>query len=86
MIGIVTGDFEDSVGTNGDLNGFYIEDPNCDTDSATSNGVFVFDGSNPDVDVFVGQEVSVVGEVAEFFGETQINATRDPTVPSLRIR
>jgi predicted extracellular nuclease len=73
--GVVTGDFQDGgAGTNGDLNGFYIQSVPGDGDPATSDGIFVFDGFGPSVDVAVGDAVRVSGTVAEFFGETQINA------------
>ncbi len=72
--GIVVGDFQDGTGADGDLNGFYLqeEDSDADADSTTSEGIFVFDGSSPAVDVAKGQKVQVTGEVAEFFGETQL--------------
>ena len=47
--GIVVGDFQNGVaGANGDLNGFHVqeEDVDADTDPLTSEGIFVFDGSN----------------------------------------
>ncbi|MDJ0941004.1 MAG: ExeM/NucH family extracellular endonuclease [Woeseiaceae bacterium] len=73
---VVTGDFQDGgAGVNGDLNGFYLQDETGDGDPATSDGIFVFDGFSPDVDVAPGDRVQVVGIVAEFFGETQINVT-----------
>ena len=46
-----------------------------DGDAATSDGIYVFDGFRPDVDVAIGDVVEVSGSVAEFFGETQINAS-----------
>lgn len=70
--GIVTGDFQDGDDDQTrNLGGFYIQgDP--DGDSATSDGIFVFDGNNPSTDVSVGDRVRVSGEVAEYYGETQI--------------
>lgn len=74
--GVVTGDFQDGAfGTHGDLNGFYLQDARGDGDPTTSDGVFVFDGSSPEVDVVPGDRVRVRGTVTEFFGETQIAAT-----------
>lgn len=73
--GVVTGDFQ-----NGDANilhslgGFYIQEKAMDADPSTSEGIFVFDGAMPATDVNVGDEVSVEGEVLEYFGETQIGA------------
>ncbi|MBO9423423.1 ExeM/NucH family extracellular endonuclease [Labrenzia sp. R4_1] len=73
---IVVGDFQDGGnGVDGDLNGFFLqeEDKDADDNGATSEGVFVFDGFEPDLDVKVGDLVRVTGTVAEFFGETQIS-------------
>ncbi|RZV37769.1 MAG: ExeM/NucH family extracellular endonuclease [Chromatiales bacterium] len=73
--GIVTGDFqEDDTDTRRNLGGFYLQDGPSDTNLQTSDGIFVFDGTSPSTDVSVGDGVEVTGTVAEFFGETQINA------------
>lgn len=72
---IVVGDFQDGAfGTDGDFNGFYLQEEDADTDGdiTTSEGIFVFDGSNPAIDVNNGDLVRVTGTVGEFFGETQI--------------
>ncbi|HET7077774.1 MAG TPA: lamin tail domain-containing protein, partial [Chloroflexia bacterium] len=45
-------------------NGFYLQDPNPDSDDATSEGVFVFTNSAPTVNV--GDQVTVRGRVSEF--------------------
>lgn len=75
-LGVVT-----AIDTNGSR-GFYIQDPNGDGNSATSDGIFVFTGAAPVVPV--GQLVSVTGTVAEFLpgnaapgslSTTQITAT-----------
>ena len=75
--GVVTGDFQnrdkDIIST---LRGFYMQELVADDDPATSEGIFVFDGSNPKKDVQVGDKVCVHGKVQEYFGETQINAKR----------
>ncbi|MGI9332926.1 MAG: ExeM/NucH family extracellular endonuclease [Gammaproteobacteria bacterium] len=73
--GIVTGDFQDGDDDHGDLNGFFVQDPNADGDPATSDGIFVFDDFAPDMDVSPGDRVRVTGTATEFFGETQISAT-----------
>jgi predicted extracellular nuclease len=74
--GIVTGDFQDGdADETRNLRGFFIQDTSPDSDTRTSDGVFVFDGSNPTIDVNVGDIVEVEGTVAEFFGETQISPT-----------
>ncbi|MDP5219851.1 ExeM/NucH family extracellular endonuclease [Ruegeria sp. 2205SS24-7] len=75
---IVTADFQDGLlGSQGDLNGFYLQEEDADTDAdpLTSEGIFIFDGFNPLVDVNVGDLVQVTGVVGENFGQTQITAT-----------
>lgn len=65
--GVVTGDFQGEAR----LGGFYLQgEP--DGNPRTSDGVFVFDGNDPDRDVAVGDRVEVTGTVTEYFGETQI--------------
>ena len=74
--GIVTGDFQDNdADETRNLGGFFIQAKTPDGDPATSDGIFVFDGRAPVVDVSIGQEVQVSGTVAERFGETQLVAT-----------
>jgi predicted extracellular nuclease len=82
--GIVVGDFQDGVGSNGDLNGFYVqeEDADADGDPLTSEGIFIFNGSSPSVDVLVGDLVAVEGVVSEFFGLTEITSFNGVTVIS----
>ncbi len=73
--GVVTGDFQDGDGDDTrNLGGFYIQSV-PDADFATSDGVFIFDGGNPAVNVNEGDSVRVEGVVNEFFGETQISAS-----------
>ncbi len=88
---IVTADFQDGFfGTQGDLNGFYIQEEEVDYDfnDLTSEGIFIFDGTLPDVDVAIGDLVEITGAVSEFFGQTQISATTvavletDQTLPT----
>ncbi len=72
---LVTGDFQQNdADDSSNLGGFYVQDA-PDGDPATSDGVFVFDGNNPAIDVSAGDAVEVQGTVNEYFGETQINAT-----------
>ncbi len=80
--GIVVGDFQDNVGANGDLNGFFVqeEDTDADGDALTSEGIFVFQGSNPSVDVAIGDLVRVEGPVSEFNGMTEITSFNGVTV------
>jgi len=83
--GIVVGDFQDGAsGTNGDLNGFFVqeEDADADADALTSEGVFVFNGSSPAVNVQVGDLVHVEGAVSEFNGLTEISSFTGVTVIS----
>ncbi|MGF1514363.1 MAG: ExeM/NucH family extracellular endonuclease, partial [Elainellaceae cyanobacterium] len=82
---IVTGDFQDgNAGTDGDLNGFFLQEEDADADgtAATSEGIFVFGGSSPAVDVNIGDQVTVTGTVSEFFGKTQISADTVTVVSS----
>lgn len=50
--------------------GFFLQDPNGDGNTATSDGIFVHTGSAPTV--AVGDGVTLVGEVDEYFGATEI--------------
>ena len=73
---VVVGDFQDGDGDDlRNLGGFFLQEEAADQDSdaATSEGVFVFDG-DLGVDVSVGDRVTVTGTVAERFGQTQIAA------------
>ncbi len=83
--GIVVGDFQDGAsGTNGDLNGFHVqeEDADADADPMTSEGIFVFDGSSPAVNVAIGDLVRVEGSVSEFNDLTEITSFSGVTVLS----
>jgi len=76
IVGIVTGDFQDAdADVTRSLVGFFLQAESPDSDPNTSDGVFVFDGNTPDVDVSVGQKVQVSGSVNERFGETQVTAS-----------
>lgn len=68
--GVVVGDFE---GPSPALRGFYIQDASGDGDANTSDGIFVFNGSNNSV--ILGDLVWVEGTAGEFQGQTQISAT-----------
>ena len=83
--GIVVGDFQDSdPGNNGDLNGFFVqeEDADADSDPITSEGIFVFDGSSPAVNVANGDKVQVVGTATEFNGLTELISVSSVSVVS----
>lgn len=74
--GIVTGDFQDNdTDALNNLGGFFIQAESPDSNTSTSDGIFIFDGNEPSVDVSAGDRVSVTGMVKEYFGETQIAAT-----------
>ncbi|MBN1965421.1 MAG: Ig-like domain-containing protein, partial [Anaerolineae bacterium] len=60
--GLVVGDYQD---TTTQLRGFYIQDLTGDANSATSDGIFVFDNGFG-VDVAVGDEVRVTGSATEY--------------------
>ena len=68
--GVVVGDYE---GPSPALRGFFIQDPKGDNDPATSDGIFVFEGSNAD-SVKVGDLVTVTGNASENQGQTQVSA------------
>lgn len=85
---IVTADFQDGLmGSQGDLNGFYVQEEEIDYDfnDLTSEGIFIFDGSNPLVDVQIGDLVEITGTVSEFFGQTQISSTNVTVVASNQV-
>lgn len=72
--GVVVGDLQDDVGANGDFDGFFIQEEAADSDgdSATSEGIFVYQGSNPILDVVVGDLVAVRGQVVEYSELTEL--------------
>ena len=73
---VVSGDFQDFDDDSlSNLGGFYVQQESPGGDARTSDGIFVFDGESERTDVEPGDRVLVTGEVAEFFGETQIQAT-----------
>ena len=68
--GVVVGDYE---GASPNLRGFYLQDAG-DDNSATSDGIFVFEGDNANR-VAVGDVVQVTGGATENQGQTQISST-----------
>ncbi len=66
--GIVVGDYE---GPAPNLRGFFIQDPTGDNNPETSDGIFVFNGNNNDVNL--GERVRVIGSAGEFQFQTQIS-------------
>jgi uncharacterized protein len=69
--GVVVGDYEEEEDP-GTLRGFYLQDATGDADVATSDGIFVFNGSANDVSL--GDVVTVTGNAGEFQDQTQIGA------------
>lgn len=61
--GVVVGDFTTGAYVSGGKNGFYIQDPTGDGDSATSDGLFIYSNLK---DVQAGDHVRVAGTVAEY--------------------
>jgi predicted extracellular nuclease len=85
---IVTADFQDGAfGHLGDLNGFYVQEEVTDYDfnDLTSEGIFIYDGFSPSVDVMTGDLVRITGTVSEFGGTTQINPTSIQVVSSANL-
>lgn len=70
--GVVVGDYEGGVSPA--LRGFYLQsrDADRDSDPATSEAIFVFNGGAEQV--AVGDQVEVVGTVAEYQGQTQLGS------------
>jgi len=66
--GVVVGDFQV-----GGKNGFFIQDETGDGDPTTSDGIFIYYSSAPDVNV--GDKVRLTGSVSEYFGLTQITGS-----------
>ena len=62
-------------GSPADQNGFFMQstDADADADPLTSEGILVFTGSDPTVNV--GDVVTVVGEAQERFSQTQISTS-----------
>ena len=69
--GVVVGDFQS---TSDGLRGFFVqeEDQDADTDSSTSEGIFIFDNGFG-VNVSEGDVVRVRGSVTEYLGLTELN-------------
>ena len=62
---------QDNVVTAVGVDGFFIQDPTPDSDPETSDGVYVFTGSAPTVEV--GDLVDVQAGVVEFFNMTEMS-------------
>ena len=70
--GVVVGDFQ----TSASLSGFFLQEEPTDEDGnpATSEGIFVFDGAVPALDVNVGDVVRVTGTVDEYYDLTELTS------------
>ena len=66
--GVVVGDFQI-----GGKNGFFIQDETGDGDAATSDGIFVYYSSAPDVQE--GDKIRLTGAVSEYNGLTQVTGS-----------
>lgn len=62
----------------GTLQGWFLEDPDCDANSATSNGIFVYQPNASGIST--GQRVSVTANVTEFQGLTELTNVTNRTV------
>ncbi len=80
--GVVIGTFEYQGGTPAMLNGFYVQEQVGDGNPATSDGIFVYTGTNPK-GVNIGELVRVTGTVSEFQNQTQISATNPANITIL---
>jgi predicted extracellular nuclease len=68
-----------------DSNGYYLQDPNGDGNSATSDGVFVFTSAAP-TGVAIGDMIQVTGTVTEFVagaGALSVTEIASPTALSV---
>ncbi|MBK9761325.1 MAG: ExeM/NucH family extracellular endonuclease [Flavobacteriales bacterium] len=74
--GIITAAYQ---GT-GTIGGYFIEDPACDTDPLTSNGLFVYDPTG--ATVTVGDLVEVTGTISEYNTLTEMSTITAFTVIS----
>lgn len=73
--GTVVGDFQNNgLPDSGDLNGFYLQDPTGDGNTATSNGVFIY--APGAADVAVGDGVRVRGTVSEYYDLTEVSVSQ----------
>ena len=79
--GVVVGDFQNNTSKdNGNLNGFYVQDPLGDGDAGTSDGIFV--SARSGMNVNTGDTVRVRGSVSEFKGMTRIITSQIWECPS----
>jgi predicted extracellular nuclease len=70
VTGIVTGIQDDSSDAVLEDKGFFIQDETGDDDETTSDGIYVFYDDVADLDLSIGDEVSVYGSVKENYSMT----------------
>lgn len=84
---IVVADFQDYTSDPpNELSGFILQEEDADVDlpgNNTSEGIFVFDGQNPAVNVAVGDKVRVIGTVDEFGDAADANPATIDTITQL---
>jgi hypothetical protein len=68
--GVVVGDFE---GASPALGGFFIQDVTGDGNPATSDGLYIYDGSSNNVSL--GDLVQVTGAISEYQGQTELTSS-----------
>ncbi|MFW9852612.1 MAG: endonuclease/exonuclease/phosphatase family protein [Candidatus Thorarchaeota archaeon] len=73
--GIVTADYQWES-----KRGFFLQDPIGDGNPATSEGIFVYERYNFDVDV--GDEIRIVARVSEYYGFTELSYVQDVEILS----
>jgi len=56
--------------------GFFMQDENCDGDASTSDGIYVYLGEKLET-VNTGDSIEVTGVVQEYYGMTEIQASRE---------
>ena len=66
-------------------NGFFIQDPQPDADTSTSEGLFVFTSTAPRADITVGSAVLVSGLVTEFRGAANALGMTQISQPSVTV-
>ncbi len=81
--GVVVGDFQTGAGANGDMNGFFVqeEDADSDNDVNTSEGIFVSGVPTSLATINNGDLVRVTGTVREFSAFTNPAGTRTELSP-----
>lgn len=65
--GVVTASFLDAA-----ENGFFVQEPDCDGDAGTSDGIWIYAGAAFEAVAVAGQKVHVEGRVQEYYGLTEI--------------